>query len=174
MKTLGPKFGPRLKEVQTALAAADGAALCDNLNPGNPSSWPVRAVPSPWTRPMSSCNCRRPEGWAGVADRGTQVAVDTRLTEELQEGMARDVVRQVQELRKQSGLEMEDRITLYLGTESPALRQAIEVHRGYICAETLAIELSEKPLGGNHFHYEAKVDGQPLAIELKKSGLGTN
>ena len=78
---------------------------------------------------------KAPEGWAGVADRGTQVLVDARITEELErEGMARDVVRQVQELRKEAGLEMEDRIVLYLGTESAALRQAIEAHRDYIAA----------------------------------------
>ena len=61
---------------------------------------------------------KAPDGWAGVADRGTQVAIDARITAELAgEGMAREVVRQVQELRKQSNLQMEDRIVLYLHTE---------------------------------------------------------
>src|SRR5262249_55080625 len=76
---------------------------------------------------------KAPEGWAGVADRGTQVLLDARLTEELRrEGMARDVVRQVQELRKKSGLQVEDHIALYLGTESERLRSAIAAHQEYI------------------------------------------
>jgi isoleucyl-tRNA synthetase len=67
---------------------------------------------------------RAPEGWAGVVDRDTQVAIDIRITPELaREGMARDLVRQMQEFRKESGLEIEDRIELYLGVESEKLRQ---------------------------------------------------
>ena len=59
------------------------------------------------------------EGWAGMVARDTQIALDTRITEELsREGMARDVVRHVQEQRKEAGLEMEDRI-LCTGARSP-------------------------------------------------------
>ena len=58
-------------------------------------------------------------GRSRYADR-----LDTRITEELShEGMARDVVRHVQDARKEAGLEMEDRIILYLGTESEKLQR---------------------------------------------------
>ena len=50
-------------------------------------------------------------------DRGTQVLLDTRITEELAlEGLAREVIRQVQEARKDADLQMEDRIVVYLAT----------------------------------------------------------
>ena len=72
---------------------------------------------------------KAPDGWTGLIDRGTQLLLDVRINEELaREGMAREVVRHVQELRKKSGLEMEDRIILHFATESPALRQAVEAH----------------------------------------------
>src|SRR5262249_39535371 len=113
---------------------------------------------------------KAPEGWAGVADRGTQIVVDARVSEELkQEGMARDVVRHVQELRKSSNLEMEDRIVLHLATESAALAQAIKVHQSYSCSETLATHLSPRPLEGKDIHpASVKIDGQSLTIQLRR------
>jgi isoleucyl-tRNA synthetase len=169
VKALGPKFGPRLREVQTALAAADGAALARELEAGRPfelvcPGGPVTIEPGDVVVQFQAA-----EGWAGVADRGTQVAVDTRLTEELkQEGMARDVVRQVQELRKKSGLEIEDRIALHLETPSPALGKAIAAHRSYICSETLATQWATRALNGDAHQASVKVDGQALTIQLRK------
>ena len=108
-------------------------------------------------------------GWSGVEDRGTIVCINKKITVDLaQEGMAREVVRHIQELRKQADLEMEDRIVLYLHTESAALRAAIEKHRDYIAAETLVKEWSNKPLDGEVHQTDVKVDGQALRIELQK------
>ncbi len=63
---------------------------------------------------------------------------------------------------------MEDRIALHLGTESPALRQAIDVHRDYIAAETLTVRWSEEPFGDGAATANVKVDGQALTIQLRK------
>jgi isoleucyl-tRNA synthetase len=165
MKALGPKFGPRLKDVQVAIAGAPAALLAAKVQAGQPfelNGFPLDPADVVVT-------LKAPEGWAGVADRGTQVVVDSRITEELaREGMARDVVRQVQDLRKKANLEMEDRITLHLGTDSDNLRRAIEVHQAYIAAETLAFQWSSQPLNGAAHRASVKVDGQPLTIELAK------
>src|SRR5439155_9286390 len=91
---------------------------------------------------------KTPQGWAGLADRGTQILLDCRITEPLAlEGMAREVVRHVQQARKDAGLEMEDRIILHLHTDSPKLVKAIDLHRGSIAAETLVKEWATAPLG---------------------------
>jgi isoleucyl-tRNA synthetase len=110
-----------------------------------------------------------PEGWAGVADKGTQVMLDTRLTPELKaEGQARDVIRLVQDNRKDAGLDVADKIALYLGTDADALKQAIAAHRPTIAAETQAVEwLTAAPNGDVHTA-AVKVDGQPLTIALRK------
>ena len=95
---------------------------------------------------MWSCTQKAPEGWAGVADRGTQVLIDTRITDELaREGMAREVVRYVQDLRKTADLKMEDRIVLFLGPEGTELLKAIQQHRDYIAAETLTVRWADSP-----------------------------
>jgi isoleucyl-tRNA synthetase len=172
MKTLGPKFGARLKDVVAAIAAANPAALAAKVRAGETIELPLPGGETVQLDPADLVvQVKAAEGWAGVVDRETQVALDTRITEELaDEGIARDVVRHVQEQRKEAGLEMEDRIALYLGTESDKLRRAIAKFRDYIAAETLTVEWSTEPLQGVGVHRcTVKVDGQPLMIELKKA-----
>jgi isoleucyl-tRNA synthetase len=111
------------------------------------------------------------DSWVGIADRGTQVALDTRITDELAgEGMARDVVRHVQDARKNARLQMEDRIELHLHTESAKLSGAIAKHRDYIKAETLVVRWSETPLQGDDvYQTQVSLDGQLLQISLRKA-----
>ncbi len=170
-KALGAKgLGARLKELQAALAAMDATTLAAKAQSGQPFELVLPGGAVTLEPADLWVSTKAPDGWAGVADRGTQVIVDARLTEELKrEGMARDVVRQVQELRKQSELQMEDRIVLHLGTESAALREAIEAHRDYLAAETLTVEWSTQPLGDGAYQANVKVDGQALTIRLRKA-----
>src|SRR5262249_39525900 len=113
MKTMGKNFGAQLQQVVAAINAAAPAELAAQVQKGVP--FPLGPyVLNPEDVVVSY---RAAEGWAGVVDRGTQVAIDARITDALAlEGMARDVVRQVQDLRKEARLQMEDRIVLYLGT----------------------------------------------------------
>jgi isoleucyl-tRNA synthetase len=169
MKTVGPKFGPRLKTVQAALAEVDPAAVAAQVQSGEQVELACSDGPATLDPADLVVQLKSPDGWAGVADRGTQVIIDVRITEALaREGMAREVVRYVQDLRKKSGLNMEDRIVLSLQTKSDVLAQAIETHRDYICGETLAVKLTNEPLDGEVHRAEVKGDGQPLLIELHK------
>ncbi len=170
LKTLGPKLGPQLKDAQAALAAADPAALAKKVQSGQSveltsASGPITLEPTDlWVQLQAA------EGWAAVEDRGTLVALDARITEALKgEGLAHEVRRHVQNLRKESGLQLEDRITLYLSTDSPELRAAIEKHKDYIAAETLATSWATGPLGPGAASADVKIDGQPLHIELRKA-----
>ena len=75
--------------------------------------------------------------------------------------------RLVQELRKESDLEPEDRITLYLATPSKALQQAIDAHRDYIAGETLTLRWADSPPNGKAV--QAKVGGSELTIALARA-----
>jgi isoleucyl-tRNA synthetase len=169
-KSLGPKFGARLKEAQAAIAAADPLALAQKLQAGQSVELEGQGGPLLIEPGDVFLQLKAQEGWTGVAERSTQVALDVRISEELAlEGMARDMVRQVQELRKQGQLQPEDRIELYLGTDSPKLGKAIEAHKSYLCAETLATHWAVEPLQGSDVHTsDVKIDGQPLRIMLRK------
>ncbi len=95
-----------------------------------------------------------------------EVAINTELTPELKrEGLMREVVRFVQNARKDAGLNVDDRIELSLKTESGELQKAIDEHAETIKAETLAITLGEVAGG---FEITVKIEGEELLIALKK------
>ncbi len=168
-KTLGPKFGSRLRQVQAAVSATPVTRLAELLSAGGPFDLPGEGGPFTVEPGDFFASVKAPEGWSGVADKGTEVALDIRLTEALKrEGLARDVVRLVQDQRKEAGLEPEDRIALHLATESGLLKQAIEAHSDYIAGETLAVQWAAAPLNGQAHRAEVKVEGQGLTIELIK------
>lgn len=96
---------------------------------------------------------------------GSELSLDTRLTPSLKyEGMARDVIRRVQNFRKKSGLNVDDRIKLSLVAEGE-LAKAIEEHHEIIASETLASKLSQDEYKHTT---EEKIDGQVLKISLEK------
>ena len=110
------------------------------------------------------------EGWAGAADGKTVVLLDKRLTPQLKnEGLARDIVRNVQNLRKEAGLDIADRITLSLVTESKELREAIDQCRDYVAGETLSIDIAANALEEETARSVVKIQGQPVTIALMKA-----
>lgn len=97
------------------------------------------------------------------------VQLDLVLTDSLRrEGIAREVIRQVQNARKQAGLQIDDRIDLRLYSEDPELEQAIREHDQTIQTETLATSLSTD--SSNHFDAEVRLEAATLRIALSKAG----
>ena len=82
------------------------------------------------------------EGWLVESDGKVTVALDTELTQELiHEGLVRELVSKIQNLRKDSGFEITDRIKIYY-TGSEILNQAVNTMKDFILTETLAVEIS--------------------------------
>ena len=80
-------------------------------------------------------------GWTVASLNGTTVALDINITDELaEEGLARELINRIQNLRKDSGLEVTDRIEIILSADNQ-LSKAIHHNLNYICSETLADEL---------------------------------
>ena len=106
-----------------------------------------------------------------VANTGVKVELDTKLTPELkQEGLMREVVRNIQQARKTAGLEVDDRIILSLQTADKAL-EAVFAHKPLmdtIKTETLASSLAEEV--SDSFTSEVQIEGASLTINLKKAG----
>jgi isoleucyl-tRNA synthetase len=103
LKTLGPKLGQRAKDAAKALSALDGASAAEKLETGGNLEIDISGQSVVLTQDDVLINVKGPDGWAGLADGRTQVALDARVTEDLAcEGMAREIVRHIQELRKQS------------------------------------------------------------------------
>ncbi len=138
-KTLGPRFGARVKEVAKALAAADAHALVAELESQGEIGVPVDGAQEKLSRDDLDVRVEGRAGFSLAQEAHYGVALDLDLTPELiAEGTAREVVRAVQDLRKSSGLAVEDRIELWLASEDREVRAALEAHRDGIAAEVLA------------------------------------
>ncbi len=138
-RALGRRFGKDTPKVAAAIAATDAAALAAALAENGVAS--VDGVEVSTEEVLVSERPR--EGWSVVNEQGETVALDLQLTPELvQAGLAREVVRTVQERRKASGLDVSDRIALAWHADG-ALAAAIRAHAATIGAEVLATSITE-------------------------------
>jgi isoleucyl-tRNA synthetase len=86
-----------------------------------------------------------PDSTTAVGGSGGLIALDTAVTPQLEaEGTARDVIRVIQQARRDAGLDVSDRITLVVGADG-AVADAVRAHTAFIAGETLATELTVVP-----------------------------
>jgi isoleucyl-tRNA synthetase len=165
-KTLGPRLGERAKELRPALAALDSAVAAAELEAGRPITVVLAGDPVELSPEDIQLRVRGQEGFAVSRESGEVVALDLTLNDELRKrGLARDVVRLVQDLRKTSGLEVSDRIRLHL----VGLDQIAE-HFDFIAREVLASEISTEPgVGeGTVLELEDLDEAAPARVWLEK------
>jgi isoleucyl-tRNA synthetase len=82
-------------------------------------------------------------GWSVATENGITVALDVTITEDLRkEGIARDVVNRIQNLRKEMGLDVQDKIKILVENSDEMISNALQMNKEYICTETQAIELN--------------------------------
>jgi len=163
---LGKKYGRLFPRLREAVAKMDAAALIRAFEGGLGVDVEVegRVV----TLLPGEVEVRtRPRGGRALAEEeGVVVAVDTALTEGLRgEGLARDIVRRVQNQRKEAGFQIADEIETYYQA-GPRLTEAFQAHGDYIAAETLstALHRAKPPKKAHVAHYE--IDGEPLTVGL--------
>jgi len=170
-KLLGPKYGSRYPRLRQAVAAADAATLARrfkaplsvelDLGDGEP---PVELLPEEvQVRTLAR------EGYAVAEEKGMIVAVDVTLTPELvREGLARDLVRRIQNLRKEAGFQLDDRIMTYY-TVDDELALVVTEWAGYVKAETLSLDLVPGPVPGDVARQESfKLEEHPVTLGVRK------
>jgi len=163
-KVLGPKFGKQIKAVGALLEKADGAALNAQLLEGKitleldgqpielgPDDVEVRLTPR--------------EGFAAAQGRRMVVVISTDITEDLRrEGLMREFVRIVQDIRKDQGLAYDARIDVGLYTANTELAGVIDQFKHAIMGETLAksIAAAKPEIDGK----DCEIDGVPLRVSV--------
>ena len=108
-------------------------------------------------------------GFAVATEGAVTVALDTEITPELRrKGFARAVAHQVQLLRKHAGLDVADRIRLFVSADAD-VADAVAAHRDYVCAETLALGLTLGAPPPDAVVQDARVDGRHVALGIERA-----
>mgnify|MGYP001822919105 FL=1 len=137
---LGKAYGKLVPKIRQTLEAADGAAIAGATARGETFDIVVDGQTIPLTAEDVLVETSSAEGYACGEDGGYLTALDTSLTDELiREGLAREMIRTVQEARKQAGLEVSDRITLGV-SGSQGVEAALAEYQDYLMSETLATD----------------------------------
>ncbi|QHF93954.1 isoleucine--tRNA ligase [Streptomyces sp. NHF165] len=166
-RALGRRFGKDTQAVAKAIAAADAAALSVALREGT-AFVEVDGETVPLSPEEVIITETPREGWSVASDPGATVALDLEITPELRRtGLARDAIRLIQEARKNSGLDVADRIALRWQSTDEEVAQALAEHAFLIADEVLATEFAQgdpAELPGPSFEDEAL----SLSFRLRK------
>ena len=149
-KNLGKVYGSRMKEIAAAFATLDQPTISAIQRAEAEGTAYTLALPggevllNPGDYQISSEDM---QGWLVASQGALTIALDVEITPELrQEGLARELINRIQNLRKSSGFEVTDRIEVVIEPNA-ALQEALERFGSYVCAQTLArsIRFAPKP-----------------------------
>ena len=151
-KTLGKVYGKRMKEIASAFAAMDqhvinaiqnaetaGTAYSLNLPEGevilNPGDYMISSEDMP--------------GWLVASEGALTIALDIEVSEQLRnEGVARELVNRIQNLRKDSGFEVTDKVDVRIYADGEALEEitaALASYKDYVATQTLSLSIETRP-----------------------------
>lgn len=140
-KTLGPKFGKLMKQIAAQIAAFSQEEIAIIEQEG---SYTIEVAGEKLTLTRDDVEILSEDipGWLVAGEGRITVALDITLTPSLkQEGIARELINRIQNLRKEKGLEVTDKIELWIQKHNE-ISDAIVNNNAYICSETLAVNLN--------------------------------
>lgn len=138
-KALGPKYGKQMKAIAQALGRWGQEEIAALERDGS-AALPLEGGTVELTMDDVDITTQDIPGWTVASDHGITVALDVTLTDELrEEGIARELVNRIQNLRKDAGFDVTDRIAVQVGSH-PQIDAALKSKLGYICSETLATD----------------------------------
>ena len=176
---LGPKYGPRLAAIRNALTVADPADIAQTVEAGKPvllsldgDAAPIELMPEELL-----VETHEKEGFAVAQEGGLVVALDTELDENLlQEGLARDLVRTLNDMRKSAGFDVSDRIVTYFNVSGDGKAEDQDLVSGalarfadYIRAETLSTDFVSGDIPAEVYTQEEKVGSVKLKLGVRKT-----
>jgi isoleucyl-tRNA synthetase len=170
---LGKKYGALFPRIRAAVSGLDAATTMDlvrRLQAGQSIEVIVADGQTVVLLPEEvEVRCSAKEGYAVAEEAGYLAAVVTELSEDLvQEGLARDVVRRIQIMRKEADFRIEDYITTYYRAD-PTLRQVLEGYGDYIKQETLSTALIEAEAPADAYAQTLEIDGRSITLAVKRN-----
>ncbi len=164
-KTLGKKYGKQMKQIQAYFTNMSQEEI-HQFEKNNGTHLNVDGVDVELTLEDALISTQDIPGWAVTSQDDLTVALDMTITDELmQEGLAREIVNRVQNLRKTGGFEVTDRIDLLI-EKNEKIDAAVEKFGDYICTETLATINKVDTLEG--VEAEELVEGVNVKLQIQK------
>jgi isoleucyl-tRNA synthetase len=174
LRVVGKQYGklvPALSAALKGLAGAEARAAAQAVEGGQPFSLEVAGQTLELAPEAVLVESTAPEGYAVAEKGGVLVALDTQITEELRaEGLARELVRHIQDARKAAGLAIADRVVVSVAGADVELAGVLERWGATIRSETLAEALvAGAPAAGAYVEL-FDLDGRPLTLGVRKAG----
>ena len=167
-KLLGPKFGAKFPQVRGALTALDPKVVAGRVAAGETIRLDVAGELVELAPEEVLVQTQPAEGLAVAADKGVTVGVETKITPELRaEGLAREVVRRIQAMRKSADFNIEDRITTYFQADGE-LAEMMTEWADYIRMETLTTELVDRMPPAEAYAETHQLAGLEITLGVKR------
>ena len=168
-RQLGQKYGNKFPALAKAIVALDAGLVAPSFLAGQPVPVDLEGEQFNILPEEVEVRAQAKEGFAVANDGAYLAALVTQLTPDLvREGLAREFVRRLQDLRKTADLDVADRIRVFV-TATPGLVAAIEANRDYVTSETLTVELSFSPPGAALTSISDEFDGEKVSVGLVKA-----
>jgi len=171
--TLGPKYGKKIGAIKKYIEEHDHSEIIKDINGNGQHSFNIDGEEIILNIEDLEIVNEEKEGFAIWEDKGYYVALDTKLTEDLIfEGNVRDLIRHVQNLRKDVGLEIEDHIKLEIDCTDENIINAINSYMDYLKQETLADKVSFISINGDSKNTTSiTIENSKLNISLHKDQI---
>ena len=164
LPVLGPKYGNQVGAVRNALGQADPAEVVRAMRAGQP----VQLGEFTLAGSDVLVTVESGEGWSAAEESGYAALVDTRISDALHlEGVARELVRRIQDLRREAALDVSDRIFVAWKGD-PIVGQALSVHGAYVAGEVLAREIVEGDVTPGATVFDGDLDGVKVMLAVQR------
>jgi isoleucyl-tRNA synthetase len=171
LPVLGPRYGKRMPAIRHALESLDPEEVAAAVERGESVRLHVDGEEITLQPSEVLPSAQQRDGFAAMANGGYVVALDTELTPQLRrEGLARQVVRRLNDWRKNAGYNIEDRIRIVYEA-SPEMAETIEEFRDYIRSDTLATSLEASSPRGGGYEAEARLGDEWLRVEMHREAI---
>ena len=166
-KTLGPKYGKYMKQI-AALTAAFTQEQIAAVESAPETTLDLGGERITVTAADFEITSEDMPGWLVTSEGKLTVALDITVTDDLRrEGVARELINRIQNIRKDSGFEVTDRIRVEIEAKE-AVVGAVAAYADYIGQQTLARDVRTAALPEGEFVVESEIDEEPLKIAVTK------
>ena len=164
-KTLGPRCGKQMKQISALVASFTQEQIAELERQGG-MTLSVDGAELPVTLSDFEITSEDMPGWLVATEGRLTVALD--ITEELKrEGVARELINRIQNIRKESGFEVTDRVKVVI-EDKPLVKGAVADFADYIASQTLALEVRLAPAAEGAFVSGTEIDEEPIRIGVTR------